>query len=515
MQWTVEQIARTLGVRTPAGLDPLARVAGVSIDSRTIGVGELFIVIRGPRFDGHAFVAQSLAAGALAAVVQRDRVADFPIEIAMRLFAVADTLQALQLLARDSLRKWRATSSDRKLAAITGSAGKTTTKEILAALLGSRMRVLKSDGNLNNEYGLPLTLVRLDAGDQAAVVEMGMSRKGELARLAGLAEPEIGIVTCVAPVHLEFFDSVDEIAEAKRELVEGLAGDAPVAVLNADDARVAEFGAGFRGRVSTFGVHSRADFCAENITACGLAGSEWECVSSAGRARISLPLPGRHNIYNSLAALAAASEWGITPADAAPVLGNFRPAHMRGELSKFAAGFTVVNDAYNSNPAALTQVIEAAAGTPGYRRRLIAAGEMRELGPSSAELHRQCGEAAARSGNLDWIFGVAGEAMEILRGARKAGFRADRTRFFASSSEAADFLAGFVQPGDLLVVKGSRGVQMEVIIEALAAHYPGYETRDGESGSSGTGGDETGHRESGGGGRAEWRSTNPAKGSAS
>jgi UDP-N-acetylmuramoyl-tripeptide--D-alanyl-D-alanine ligase len=217
-----------------------------------------------------------------------------------------------------------------------------------------------------------------------------------------------------------------------------------------------------------------------------MAGSEWDCVSSSGRAHLTLPLPGRHNIHNALAAIAAANEWGITPADAEPVLRNFRPAHMRGELLQFAAGFTVVDDAYNSNPAALTQVIEAAAATPGYCRRLVAAGEMRELGSASAELHRQCGLAAAHVGDIDWIFGIAGDAMEILRGARAAGFPADRTRFFVSSSEAADFLVGFLQPGDLLVVKGSRGVCMELIIEAIIrAHDTRYPVQKPGSGQSG------------------------------
>jgi UDP-N-acetylmuramoyl-tripeptide--D-alanyl-D-alanine ligase len=470
MQWTLEQIARTLGVRTPADLDPLARLAGVSIDSRTVRAGELFIAIRGPRFDGHAFVAQSLSSGALAAVVEASRVGDFPPEIAGRLFAAPDTLSTLQSLARAVLREWRASSPGRKLAAITGSAGKTTTKEILAALLGSRMCVLKSEGNLNNEYGLPLTLLRLD------------SRKGELARLAALAEPEIGVVTCVAPVHLEFFDSVDEIAAAKRELIQCLDGTAPVAVLNADDSRVARFADGFRGRVVTFGINSGADFRADNITAWGITGSEWDCVTSSGSARITLPLPGRHNIHNALAGIATANEWGITPADAAAVLREFRPARMRGELLNFAGGFTVLDDVYNSNPAALSQVIEAAAATPGYRRRLIVAGEMRELGRASAELHRQCGRVAARDGNIDWIFGIAGDAAEILRGAGEAGFPVDRTRFFASSAEAAGFIADFLQSGDLLVVKGSRGVQMEVIIEAIRARYPGLVSDKCESG---------------------------------
>jgi len=481
MQWTLEQIARILGVGTPSGLDPLARLAGVSIDSRTVRAGDLFVAIRGPHFDGHDFVTKSLAAGAVSAVVESERIGSFPPEIADRLLAAPDTLSALQSLAGASLRKWRGLSRDHKLAAITGSAGKTTTKEVLAALLGSRMCVLKSEGNLNNEYGLPLTLLRLDSCHEAAVVELGMSRKGELTRLAALAEPELGIVTCVAAVHLEFFKSVDEIAQAKRELVDGLAGGAPVAILNTDDTRVAQFEDDFRGRTVTFGVESRADFRAENITAYGIDGSEWDCVSSVGRARIMLPLPGRHNIYNALAAMAAANEWGITPSDAAPVLGKFRPAHMRGELLKFAAGFTVVNDAYNSNPAALMQVIEAADATPGYRRRLIAAGEMRELGPSSAELHRQCGQTAACGGNIDWIFGIAGNAAEVLRGARDAGFRADQTRFFESSPEAADFLVDFLRPGDLLVVKGSRGVRMELIVEAILARYPLQESGIGKS----------------------------------
>ena len=479
MQWRLEQIAGALGTGMPAGLDPMARVAGVSIDSRTVGAGELFFAIRGPRFDGHAFVAGALASGAAAAVVERARIAEFGPEIAGRLLGVPGTLPALQGLARAVVGEWRKGAKGRRLAAITGSAGKTTTKEILAAVLSSRMRVLKSEGNLNNEYGLPLTLLRLEESDEAAVVELGMSRKGELARLTALAEPEVGVVTCVAPVHLEFFDSVDGIAEAKRELIAGLAGAEPVAVLNADDDRVRDSQRDFAGRAVTFGIKARADFRAENILAFGMEGSEWDCESSSGLAHIRLRLPGRHNIYNALAGMAAAREWGIMPADATAVLGGLRPARMRGEVLKFAGGFTIVNDAYNSNPAALTQVMEAAAATAGYRRRIIVAGEMRELGPASGELHRECGKSAARTGGIDWIFGVAGDAAEMLRGARENGFPRDRARFFESSAQAAKFLEEFVQRGDLIIVKGSRGVQMEAIIEALAARHP-LQRPDGE-----------------------------------
>src|ERR1700676_652708 len=267
MRWTVEEVAHVLGVTPPGGLDALARLAGVSIDSRTVARGELFVAIHGPRHDGHSFVVAALDAGALAAIVAQDRVAGFAEPVRSKLLPVKDTLAALQQFAQAVRMRW-----GRRLAAVTGSAGKTTTKEILAALLGARFRVLKSEGNLNNEYGLPLQLLRLEEADEAAVVELGMSHAGELKRLAEIARPDVGVVTCVAPVHLEFFASVDEIALAKRELIEGLVGRESVAVLNADDSRVARFAKVAPGRVVTYGVAERADFYAENIQDRGLQG---------------------------------------------------------------------------------------------------------------------------------------------------------------------------------------------------------------------------------------------------
>src|SRR6202171_2869601 len=304
MRWTVKEVAGSLGVTPPGGLDPLARLAGVSIDSRTMARGELFVAIHGPRHDGHSFVVAALDAGALAAIVAQDRVAGFAEPVRSKLLPVRDTLAALQGLAQAVRMRW-----GRRLAAVTGSAGKTTTKEILAALLASRFRVLKSEGNLNNEYGLPLQLLRLDDSDEAAVVELGMSHAGELRRLAEIAEPEVGVVTRVAPVHLEFFSSIDEIALAKRELIEGLAGQDRVAVLNADDPRVARFAEVARGRVLTFGCSPAAQFRAETIQDHGAAGSEFEFVGPGERACLTLALPGRHSVENALAALAAASVW--------------------------------------------------------------------------------------------------------------------------------------------------------------------------------------------------------------
>jgi UDP-N-acetylmuramoyl-tripeptide--D-alanyl-D-alanine ligase len=465
------QVAEALGVSLPAGLDPLARVAGVSIDSRTVQPRQLFLAIRGPRHDGHDHVAAALAQGAAAGVVAQERLQQYSDEIRAKLFAVGDTLRSLQELARKYCDKWREAKPGRRLAAVTGSAGKTTTKEILAALLAARMRILKSEGNLNNEYGLPLTLFRLGDEHEAAVVELGMSRRGELARLAAIARPDVGVVTNVAAVHLEFFSSVDEIALAKRELIEGLGGKDPVAVLNADDARVARFAEIFGGRIHYFGLSERAEFRARNIASRGIEGSVFEFESPSGNASLELPLVGEHNVLNTVAALAAASEWGIGAAEAKAVLPGLRPASLRGEILHFVDGFVVINDCYNSNPLALRRMIDLLCATPGYRRRILVAGAWREIGPSSAELHRRAGKYAADTRAIDWIFGVEGDARELVQGAIDAGHPSERTGFFSSSEEAANFFVQFVSPGDLLLVKGSRGVHMEKILEAIEAKH--------------------------------------------
>src|SRR5207248_6560425 len=260
MRWKIAQVAGALGTRPGAGLDPMARLAGVSIDSRTVRAGELFVAIHGPRHDGHDHVASALALGATAAVVAEAQLPRFAGCVGDRCLPVADTFEALKQLARAVREAWAG-----KIVGVTGSVGKTTTKEILAALLGAKLRVLKSEGNFNNAYGLPLTLFRLEDSDEAAVLEMGMSRRYELRELAGIAKPDVGVVTRVAPAHLEFFASVDGIALAKRELIEGLNGRDSVAVLNADDPVVAAFASRAQGRVVTYGIENDADCRAEAI----------------------------------------------------------------------------------------------------------------------------------------------------------------------------------------------------------------------------------------------------------
>ncbi len=477
MQWTADQLADALGVARPTGLDPVARVAGVSIDSRTVQSGELFIAIRGPRHDGHGFVGGALDRGATAGVVARERFKEYSAEIQAKLFAVDDPLEALQRLAFRACEIWRKGKPGRIIGAVAGSVGKTTTKEILAALLGARFRVLKTLGNLNNEYGLPLTLLKIDGEHGAAVVELGMSHRGELAKLAQIASPEVGVVTRVAVEHLEFFSSIEEIALAERELIENLAWPAATAVLNADDERVTKFAEVARGPVIRFGTSAQAEFRAEAIEEHGIEGSAFDFVSSAGRTRLKLPLIGRHNVMNALAALAAASVWGIGAEEAKEVFPSLTPADKRGEVVRFDDGFTVINDTYNSSPTALSALTQLLAATPGYQRRIVAAGEMLELGDSSEELHRECGYTAAGLGKIDWIFGVQGYAADLVDAAIKAGHPREQAVFFENSQEASKFLESFIAPGDLLLLKGSRGVRMERILEAIDARHQRVSTK--------------------------------------
>jgi len=466
MRWTLTQVADAMDGKRGHGLDPMARLAGVSIDSRTIRTGELFVAIHGPRHDGHDYVAAALENGALAAVVAGPLVSRYPGWIQDRCITVRDTLGAFHQLARAVRKEW-----GKKVCAITGSVGKTTTKEILAALLGAKLRVLKSEGNFNNEYGLPLTLFRLGEAHDVAVLEMGMSFPGELKRLAAIALPDVAIETRVAPAHLQNFSSVEEIALAKRELVEGLHGAASVAVLNADDARVAAMAEMAPGRVIFYGVENPAEFAAVEVEDRGALGSSFTLLHRGKRTRLELPLPGRHVVSNALAALAAASVWNIDVTEAQGVIRGLRTPAMRGELIRFTNGFALINDSYNSSPAALQAMMSLLAATPGFQRRILAAGEMRELGLTSPQLHREGGEFAAKTGRIDYVFGVQGDAAQIVEGAVAAGLPRERTKFFSTPAEAGAFLAELVKPGDLLLVKGSRSVKMERIVEEVLGRF--------------------------------------------
>jgi UDP-N-acetylmuramoyl-tripeptide--D-alanyl-D-alanine ligase len=433
--------------------DHKAVAQGYSIDSRTLQPGELFFAVKGERMDGHDFVEQALEKGAVAAVVRKDQLARYPVKT--RLVAVDDTLVALQTLAAAVRRLWA-----KPLIGVTGSVGKTTTKEAIARLLSGRFRVLKSEGNFNNHFGLPLMLLKLEPGHEAAVIELGMSHPGEIATLAKIAQPEIGVVTCVAPVHLEFFKSVAEIARAKYELIESLPAGG-TAVLNADDEYVSQFGRDFHGKVITFGLRASADVRAENIEPRGPAGSVFDLVVGACREKATLPLVGTHNVYNALAAVAVALERGLTPSEATAALATLTPADKRGQVVQLG-NITIINDCYNSNPKALEAMVDALVAMPA-ERRIVVAGEMLELGATGEELHRQCGKHIAER-RIDVLVGVRGLAQPMVEAAKKVGIRAE---FVVTPEAAGEWLAREARDGDVILLKASRGVKLEKALETV------------------------------------------------
>jgi UDP-N-acetylmuramoyl-tripeptide--D-alanyl-D-alanine ligase len=438
--------------------DHKAIAQAYSIDSRTIQPGQLFFAVKGERMDGHDFVQQALDKGAVGAVVRKDELARYAVKTG--LLAVPDTLVALQTLGAAVRRLW-----GKPLIGVTGSTGKTTTKEAIAHVLSSRFRVLKSEGNFNNHFGLPLMLLKIEPEHEAAVIEMGMSHRGEIAALAKIAQPEIGVVTNVAPVHLEFFKSVAEIARAKYELIESLpAGGA--AILNADDEYVSQFGRDFHGKVVRYGLHPSADVRAESIESQGAAGSIFNVVVANSREPATLPLVGRHNIYNALAAVATGMERGLSLAEATGALATLAPADKRGAVVQLG-NITVINDCYNSNPTALDAMVDTLAAMPA-RRRIVVAGEMLELGPSGEDLHRQSGRHMAKQG-IDILVGVRGLAQQMVEGAGGAGIRAE---FVATPEEAGEWLVRETRAGDVVLLKASRGVKLERALEAVVGRQP-------------------------------------------
>ena len=462
MKLSLGEVASMLGASSEA---PERRVEGYSIDSRTIAPASLFFALRGPRFDGHRFVGEALERGAAGAVVERGYREQAPRALAGCLVPVEDTTRALQDLAHAVRRRW-----GRSIVAVTGSTGKTTTKELIAALLAPRFSVHKSQGNLNNQYGVPLTLLGLEPEHQVAVLEMAMSGPGEIARLAEIAEPETGVVTNVAPVHLQFFDSVDSIARAKRELVEHLKSPA-TAVLNDDDPRVRRFAEGFVGRVVTFGFGSGPEFrgldfrVVQDRGGDGV-GTRFRVKGPAWEAEFGMALAGRHNVENGLAAVATVSVFGVPVEALVQALGSFRPLGQRAEVLTLHGNLVVINDSYNSNPRAMERMLETLAGWPRARQRIVVAGEMLELGPSSPELHREVGRQCAEA-RVDWLVAVQGDARFFLEGATRGGMPAERAHFFSDAEQAGTFCRTIVEPGDVVLVKGSRGVHLEKVAEML------------------------------------------------
>ena len=436
----------------------------VSIDTRTLQTGDIFFAIQGPNLDGHRFIPAALAKGALGAVAAKSY--QYPEEFpgGHVLIQVEDTHKALKDLAAWTRRRWAGT-----LVAITGSMGKTTTREFVTQVLRSQFSVYQTPGNYNNLFGLPLALLGLAPEHDLGIFEMGMSAPREIAEMCRIAAPDIGIITNVAPVHLQFFNSIEDIARAKGELAQALPPDGEL-IYNIDDTLVSEIANRFSGRKISFGFSEHADIRASHIRIVSLSETRFRLSYAETACEAAIPLPGAHFVMNALPAVALGLRRNIPLDKIVDSLARLQQASMRGQILRFKEGFSVIDDSYNSNPRALMSMIELLAKMPSFARRILVAGEMLELGNDSDSLHAECGAYAAKSG-LDLVIGIQGAARRIVDAAVNAGLPESHVRFFPTSAEASNFISAEIRKGDLVLVKGSRGVHTEKIIQSLRSHF--------------------------------------------
>ena len=430
---------------------------GVSTDSRSIRPGELFFALRGENFDGHRFFAEAMQRGGRGAVVEQEieRSPDKTIPI----IKVTNTLQALGDLAH----LWRKRHPI-PLVAVVGSNGKTTTKEMAAAILGKRYKVMKNAGNLNNLIGLPLSLLKMNSKDGVAILEMGMNHKGEILRLTQIAEPDMGILTTIGPVHLEGLGSIEGVMKAKGELLEGMGARGRV-IFNADDPRVAELSKGFQGERQSFGIHNPADWQAIDILTREDGGVSFQLQGPVGRIPISLKVIGRHQVYNALAAAAATIHLGVGMDDIKDGLDAFQPPPMRMELVTLGKGITIINDAYNANPQSMESALLTLEELRGGRK-IAVLGDMWELGAYAQQAHRELGRTVKERG-VDLLFLLGQFAPLVAEGAKKAGMDPQTIVIGKDHHDVSLLLARTVKTGDWVLVKGSRIMKMEEIITEL------------------------------------------------
>ena len=455
-QFTVDELRRATGGELRQG-EKTTPVFGVSTDSRKIIAGGVFLALNGENFDGHDFAAEALAKGAAGLIVSRP-LAGFVPQGAF-VIEVRDTLRALQDIARYHRLKYNI-----PVIAVTGSNGKTTTKDLIAAVLSAKFVTLKTEANYNNEIGLPLTLLSLHAGHEIAVVEMGMRALGEIKVLAEIALPNIAVVTNVGETHMELLGSVENIARAKAELVEAL-DSRGLAVLNGDDPLVRGMAARCKGKVVYYGTNSKADVWAEDIKVVDGGGTA--AIVHAGKHRFSatLPVPGRHNMLNAMAAIAVGLRLGLSEKEMQEGLSRFTPTAQRMDILSTAEGYKLINDVYNASPLSMRAAVDTLADVADGRK-IAVLGDMLELGEVSEAAHRQIGGYLAEKG-VSGLFAFGGQAAYIAEGARQAGRQPDYIGTFDNMEALVQNLREFLRPGDTVLIKGSRGMRMERVSKAL------------------------------------------------
>jgi len=465
--FTGAEVGAIVGGTVLAGAAGLARarILRVHTDSRSVKKGDLFVALPGERFDAHEFVPAAVAAGAAAVIVRADYAPPPALAATGALvFGVADPLRACQQLAAAHRARFTL-----PVVAVTGSNGKTTTKEMVASVLATRWRTLKTEGNLNNRIGVPQTLFRLNARHEAAVIEMGVDDMGQTARLCEIVRPTLGLITNIGPDHLEFFKTMDRSADSKAELLAELPVDG-AAILNADDRYFRLFKKRARGRVVSFGLAAAADVRAEEIEPYGRDGTQFKLVLP-GRARrmvARIRVPGEHNVTNALAAAAVGVALGVPGTAIVAGLAKFRPAAMRSQI-EVRHGVRIIVDCYNANPASTRAAVRLLAESKARGRRIAVLGDMLELGPTTAQLHAEVGAYVAEQG-IDTLIASGPLARNLAQGARTAGMTAVHEA--ADAPVAAAELLAMVQPGDLVLVKGSRGMRLERVVQALRDRRP-------------------------------------------
>jgi len=427
----------------------------VSLDTRTLEPGSLFIPLRGERFDGHDFLHQAAEKGAKAVLVDRDDEYHFPGVTVVR---VKDTLEAFH-----SLALWYRNKFNVDFVAVTGSTGKTTTKNIIAEVLRRKYNVLKTEGNFNNQVGLPATIMRLDESHRAAVVEMGMSGYGEIRALMKIVRPKVSVVTNIGMSHIERLGSREGILRAKMEIFEGMDQN-PAAVVNADDPLLCQGVKGLKAATVFYGVEA-GDYRASDIRSRGEEGTSYTLLAEGKSFEVSLPLPGRHNVYNSLAAIAVGRIFNIGFPDIIKAMEGLKGEKMRLSIQSSPKGVKVINDAYNASPDSMKSALEVLRDTKG-ERKIAVLSDMLEMGDFAEEGHALVGEYAVKSG-VDILITVGDFSRYIARRAKERGMDLSSVYHFESRREAAQLLDGLLKKGDVVLVKGSRGMRMEELASRI------------------------------------------------
>ncbi len=459
---TIEEVLKATGGKLLQGKGNTF-FQGISTDSRTVAEGELFVALKGARFDGHHYAAEALKKKAGGVLIEEDKVGDIRWNgyRSRAVITVKDTLSALGDIARDWRRKYGT-----PMVALTGSNGKTTTKEMIAACLETSFPILKTKGNLNNLIGVPLTLLTLTEKERVVVLEMGMNVPGEIRRLTEISEPDVGLITNIQMVHLEGMGSLERLEEEKGELFRGMRRDGTILV-NQDDFRVVDLAIHYPGQKITFGIEHPADVMAKEIRLHGAEGTSFTLILEGEAMEITLRLLGRHFVPNALSAIAVACLFGVEVNQAKEALENFQPFPMRMEVVPLKGGETLINDSYNANPSSMELALETLVEAKGKGRAIAVLGDMLELGNFAKEAHQRIGQKVSEL-SIDFLLAMGEKAPVVVESAIRHGFPMEKARIVESHSEAISLLRQIIQNGDWILIKGSRGMAMEKIVEGLA-----------------------------------------------